>query len=242
MLMYYEYRRVLDGSLYASALQCYERVTVRDLDVADAWAGLALLLLDGYAYGYVEDVHEDALLAEAREAARLAMDIEGENVLANLALARVQFFSGADFVRTAEQAVALRPNNTEALSLVGSMLVLGGDLARGSEFVDRAIELSPKAPGNYYASQAMARLRARRYEDALASALRIDSPNWPTGDFIVMAAAALAGRADIAARARERLGEAAAGAAPATLFARWPVVDDLRAEFRRGLEIANSTR
>jgi adenylate cyclase len=241
LLKYYEYRRVLAVAQYGDALQCFEQVTEREPALADAWAGLAMLLLDAHGYGYSLPAVESPL-EQAREAARRALDVDGASVLGSLALARVQFFSRAEFVRTAEQALTLRPNNAEALAMVGSMHVLAGSAARGTELLEHAIALSPRVPGNYHASLALGQLRLGRYDDALASALRIDSPDWPMGLVVVTATAALAGRDDIAVRSRQRLLEISGGGQTlATTFERWPTEPALRSEIARGLQLAGMT-
>lgn len=244
MLEYYAYRRDFAADLHAEAVACFERVTQAEPRLADAWAGLALVLIDTYAYGFeAAGSSETAALDRAREAARRAMDIDGENLFGSLALARVQFFSRTEFRRTAEQALALRPNNAEVLSLVGTMFALTGDLARGRELIDRAIALSPKPPGNYFAGKALAHISAREYDEALAAALRIDAPNWLMGHSIVASAAALAGRPDIAARQNERLRElgSASGQDTSATVQRWPIDEELREEFRRGLAAASAS-
>jgi TolB-like protein len=244
MLEYYAYRRDFAPALHAEALDCFERVTRSDPGLADAWAGLALVYIDAHAYGFDVDASgESAAIERAREAARRAMDIDGERLFANLALARVQFFSRTDFRPTAEQAVALRPNSAEALSLVGTMFAMSGDVVRGREMIDRAIELSAKPPGNFFAGKALAHIGAREYDAALAAALRIDSPNWLMGHAIVASAAALAGRTDIAARENERLRElgSVSGQDMATAVQRWPIDEALAQEFRRGLAAARAS-
>jgi TolB-like protein len=242
MLVYYAYRRDFAPALHAEALDCFERVTRGEPGRADAWAGLALVYIDAHAYGFLVDAGgESTALDRGREAARRAMDIDGERLFANLALARVQFFSRTDFRRTAEQALALRPNSAEALSLVGTMLALSGDVVQGRQMIDRAIELSPRPPGSYFAGKALAHIGAREYDAALAAALRIDSPNWLMGHSIVASAAALAGRPDIAARESARVRELSAASPQdtATAVQRWPIYEELRQEFRRGLAAAS---
>jgi TolB-like protein len=243
MLAYYQYRREIAPALHASALRCFERVTESEPRRADAWGAVAMLHVDAFGYGYDSaTVSGAAALDRAREAARTAMDIDGDNLFANVALARVLFFSRAEFERAAEQALARHPNNTDALALVSTIMILDGDLTRGSALADRAIELSPRPPGTYYASKAFAHLRSGKYDEALAAALRIDAPNWVIGHGIVASIAALAGRDDIAVRARDRLAELspAGGQEPRALIERWPMAERLRAEFTRGLDLADS--
>jgi len=241
VLKYYDYRRRLNAAAHETALQCFERTTNVVNDQATAWAGLALLLADRYAYGYGAPLNDDGpALDRAREAARTALDIDGDNVLANLALAEVQFFSGEDFRRTGERALALRPNRAQTLATLGTLYVFAGETERGLPMVDRSIELTAKPPGWIYATRALADLRAQRYADAVVAALKIDAPNWPLGELIVAASAALAGRADLAERARVRLlnlDPRAEDTLPA-LLERWRVDPMVRDDLERGLATA----
>jgi hypothetical protein len=168
------------------------------------------------------------------------MDIDGESLLANLALARVQFFADGVFERSAERALVLCPNNIEALHLVGTLFVLAGDATRGLALVERAIALAPDPPGSYHAVGALGRLRQSDYEGAADAALRIDAPEWHLGHLILAATAGLAGRAPIAMRARERLLELSPGIESElpSLFERWRVTPDLRDALLRGLRAA----
>ncbi len=244
VLKYYDYRRRLDAASHESALVCFERTTKIANAQATAWAGLALLLADRHAYGYgAPPTNGVATLDRAREAARTALDIDGDNVLANLALAQVQFFSGENFRRTGERALALRPNRPQTLAALGTLYVFAGEPERGLPMVDRSIELTAKPPGWIYATRALAELRAQRFAEAVASALKIDAPNWPLGELIVAASAALAGRADLASRARGRLlslDPRAEDTLPA-LLERWRVDPMVRDELARGLAAAGAS-
>jgi adenylate cyclase len=240
VLRYYEYRRVFGSAEHARALDCFELAMARDPDSADAWAGLSLLMTDAWAHGFGGQGGSPALLERARETARHAMDIDGENLRANLALASVQYFSGADFRELAERLLAAWPDNAEAQGFVGAMLVLSGETQRGHALVASAIKWTPEVPSGYYASSALAALREHRYDDALAFALRMDSPDWPLGHMIVAAAGALGGRADLAKRARERLIELdpTIAAKLPDLVRRWRIEPVLADELERGFRAA----
>jgi hypothetical protein len=112
---------------------------------------------------------------------------------------------------------------------------------RGRELVASAIEWTPDAPSGYYASSSLAALRERRYDDALAFALRIDAPDWPLGNLIVAAAAAHGGRADLAARARKRLLELDPTMATSLpdVLRRWRLEPVLAGEVERGFAAAS---
>jgi adenylate cyclase len=207
ILKYYYYRRTIDPARHADTLACFQRAVVNEPEFADAWAGLALLYLDEYGFGYSPQHTSSNPFERAREAARTAMDIHGESYLANLAMARIRFFSGdaQGFRRTADRVLALEPNNAEAFALIGTLLAVSGDAERALPLVEKAIALSPRPPGLYYLGRAASELRAGNYEQGLSLALRLDAPNWFITPMIVAAAAAQANRPDVAARAAERL-------------------------------------
>jgi tetratricopeptide (TPR) repeat protein len=233
-LKYYEFRRVLDRARHADALECYEVATEQQPDSPDAWAMLALLAAEQYAHGY--GGRAASPLDEAREAARRAMDIDGNSLHANLALAATRFFGGEDFRPVAERILGTWPDNAEARAFVGAILILTGDTDRGRELVQGALATTERAPSGYYASNALAELRAGDIDAALASALRIDSPDWPLGHVLVAALATLAGRADLAARAKARALELEPTMATLLpeLLRRWRAEAALAAEVERG--------
>jgi len=241
VLKYYDYRRQLDAASHESTLKCFERMTKVANPQAAAWAGLALLLADRHAYGYgAAPTAGTAALDRAREAARTALDIDGDSTLGNLALAQVQFLSGENFRRSGERALALHPDRAQTLAALGTLYVFAGEPERGLSMVDRSIELTAKPPGWVYATRALAELRAQHFAEAVVAALKIDAPNWPLGQLIVTASAALAGRADLAERARGRLlslDPRAEDTLP-SLLERWRVDPMVRDELTRGLAVA----
>jgi TolB-like protein len=242
VLKYYAYRRTLDPPLHGETVACFQNAVVREPMFADAWAGLALLYLDEYVFGYSPQVAATGPLERAREAARSALDIDGENFLANLALARVRFFSGdlEGFARSADRVLALDANNAESLALIGTLIAISGPSERALPLVHKALALSPRPPGLYYLALAVTDLRAGRADDALSWALRIDAPNWFITPLIVAASAGLAERHDVASRATARLLELYpdfARDARAEL-AKWQVDPPLLDKILRGLRAA----
>ncbi len=99
MLRYYEYRRVLAAAEHASALECFELAAKREPESAEAWAGVSLLFTDAWAHGFAGQAGSAAALERARETARRAMDIDGENLHANLALSCRAVFQRRRFSR-----------------------------------------------------------------------------------------------------------------------------------------------
>ncbi len=239
-ILYYAFRRVLGPMQHARAVDCLERATVRDPNAVEAWAKLAILNAEAGAHGFASESEGVRLLERAREAARHAMDLDGENLHANLSLAVVQHFGGVDSLDVAERVLATWPENAEAQAYLGAMFVLRGETARGKQLVERAIEWTPKVPSGYYATLALAALREQRYADALAAGLRIDSTDWKLGDVVGAAAGSLGGRPDLAARARARvlaLDPAFEASLPEAL-GRWRMEPKLLMEIQRGFALA----
>ena len=240
VVIYYDYRRVFGAAEHARALDCFQRAAAREPDGAEAWGGLAMLHAEAFAQGFTDERSNPPPLERARDAARHAMDIDGENLHANLALAAVQFFGGGDSRDLAVRVLEAWPENAEAQAYFGSMFILYGDTARGKALVESAIEWTPETPSGYHSSLSLAALREQRYADALASALRIDSPDWALGHLVLAVAGALGGRPDLAARARARalaLAPTLETSLPAVL-ARWRVEPVLAAQIERGFTAA----
>ena len=240
VLRYYEYRRVLGAAEHARAVDCFEIATTREPQSAEAWAGLSLLTTDAWAHGFAGQGGKMSVLEKAREMARRAMDIDGENLHSNLALAGTQFMSDANFRDVADRVLKAWPENAEAHGYIGALFVLSGETKLGSALVEDAIEWTPEVPSGNYAARTLVALREQRHVDALAAALRIDSPDWALGHLIVAAATALGGRHDLAARARMRLIELdpATAMSRVDVLRRWHVEPVLAAELERGFAAA----
>jgi tetratricopeptide (TPR) repeat protein len=243
VLKYYYYRRTVDPALHSDAVACFERAVEREPGFADAWAGLALLYLDEHGFGYTpkKDAPRSAL-DRAFEAARRALDINGENFLANLALARARYFGGDfdGFERSADRVLALEPKNAEAFALIGTYCALAGRTECALPLIAKAAALSPQPIGSHQIGYAITALADGRARDALQAALRIDAPNWFIASLLVAAAAAHAGEPEIATRALARLDELYpnfAVHADAEL-AKWRLDSDLHAMLVRGLRDA----
>jgi TolB-like protein len=244
VIRYYEYRSFPSPTLHGEVLRCFQHATVVAPELADSWAGLSILLLDVGTFGYSRDVIPAAeARVQAGEAARHAMDIDGESLLANIAFARVLFFQENGFMRPAERALALYPNNLEALHIVGAMFILAGDDGeRGLALVDRSIELAPNPPGSYFGAQALGLIRRGDYEAAATAALRMDAPDWHMGYLVLAASAGLAGRQEVAERAYARLLELYPTIEQQLpdVFQRFRVVPSLQEDIRRGLRAAGA--
>ena len=203
LVNYYDYRRRIDAATHKEALLCFQSVSARKPRVAQVWAGLAMLYLDEYAFRFSRG---DEPLAAARQAAAKALALDRNDFLGNLALTRIQFFDGDPAFRgSIQRTLTLRPDSAEALAQGGILLTITGDSATGLPLVERARALSKSPPGLYNLAYAVTYLREGKFDEALASALKIDAPNWVVAQGVLAAAAALSGRDDIARVAAKRV-------------------------------------
>ena len=242
VLRYRYYRRTLDAMGHKQSTACFERAVTQEPNLADAWAGLSLVYIDEYLFGYNAQRAPDAL-TRARDAALKACDIEGANRLAILALARVRFaLRDVDgFERASERLLALSANNPDDLIVIAGLRGIAGDWDRALPLVEQATALTGRDRNAFIAMvTALHALQTGDYPEALARALEMDTPNWHVSQLILAAAAALAGRDDIAQRAIARLralSPATAGDARA-LLEKWNPNEVLLTRVLEGLNAA----
>lgn len=209
VLRFRYYRHTLAAADHAIAAACFRDAVVREPELADAWGGLAMLYLDEYLFGYSPQPGPDDALTRAREATRTGLDIDGDNHLANLAMARVRLSDGdlEGFRRTIDRFLEVRPHYADDVMTVGSLLVVTGDFERGLALLEEAMGFyAPDRPqGAYFVSHALHALATGDYDRALEQALKIDLPDWAITSLVVAASAGLAGEPEIAQRAAQRL-------------------------------------
>jgi TolB-like protein len=243
VLRYRYYRRTVDAVGHKQSTACFERAVLQEPNLADAWAGLSLVYLDEYLYGYDPQTRAPDALTRAHEAALKACDIEGANRLATLALARVNFARGdhEGFERASERLLALGPYNPDDILNIAVLRGVAGDWDRALPLVEQAAALVGRDRSPTIALiAAVHAIQTGDYQEALARALETDTPNWHVSQVVLAAAAGLAGRDDIAQRAASRLRElnpAAAGDIRA-LIAKWNPNDVLLARLLEGLNAA----
>jgi tetratricopeptide (TPR) repeat protein len=209
VLKFRYYRHTFAAVDHATAVACFRDAVVREPKLADAWGGLALLYLDEWLYGYSPQPDPDDALTRAGEAARTALDIDGDNRLANLAIARVRLSNGdiEGFRRAADRLLELRPRYPDDLLTIATLLVVTGDSDHGLALVDEAMVFyaPDRPPGTYFIAHALHALTTGDYDRALEQALKVDVPEWAVTPIVVAASAGLAGEPQIAQRAAQRL-------------------------------------
>jgi TolB-like protein/cytochrome c-type biogenesis protein CcmH/NrfG len=167
----FAYRRTFSRELYQSSRNCLEDTVRRDPTYPDGWAMLAYAHLDEYRwYGFGPLHGQPAALDQALAAAERAKELDPDNARSLSAYAAVQFYRGEfDEAESAQRrAVALNPNDPEALAQLGWRLAFARDWDQGIGLVRQAAQRSMVGFGWYYMILAFDDYRRGDYRAALA--------------------------------------------------------------------------
>lgn len=171
------YYASFDPTAHRHARDCLERTTDSDPAYADAWAWLALVYMDEYAYGYSP---RPSSLERSLAASRRALEIDASNQMARWFRARALFYQHEvdQAVAEAQKAVDLNLNNATVLAAAGMFISYAGQWDRGKQLFDRAVALDPYPPGWYYFPRFTYYYKVGDYQEALAQARKINLPGF----------------------------------------------------------------
>jgi len=202
---YFAYRQQITPANHAALKKRLEAALERDQRRAEIWSCLAQMYVDAYAFGFQADPTD---LDRALVAARRGVKFDRTNQFGLVSLAQTYFFRQdlAAFRPAAERAMALNPLNTDALGILGLLIVHTGEFERGGAIVRHAMELNPDHAGWMHFGPIWEHFHKREYERALDHANRVDIPGlfWP---YLVVAAVCghLGRRAEAEAAVRDLL-------------------------------------
>lgn len=194
----------LTAEEFIAARTGLELAVQKDPAYADAWAMLALLLVQAHGQRFDPDVD---FLSPGETAARRAVEAAPANHMGYFALAQALFFRHEfeSFRNAAFRAVELNPMDGNAIAFLGEMLSYSGEWERGQEFAQRAKQLNPNHPGWYWITDFYHAYRQRDYQGALSCALKVNIPgHWGT-QLMLCAANAQLGDLDQAGKATQAL-------------------------------------
>jgi TolB-like protein/Flp pilus assembly protein TadD len=160
---------------HARMRSALERTLEREPVHAEAWGWLSRL----YSHEHEFRLNpQPGSVERAREAARRAVEIDPTCQAGWEALAEASYFARdlGTFRNAAERAMALNPRNTSALAFMGVLISHGGEWDRGVEIVQRSMELNPHHPGWYHFPRFFDQYRNCEFEQALATAKRLNMP------------------------------------------------------------------
>jgi adenylate cyclase len=202
----FDYRRTQGREKHAASRACLEEAVRRDPGYAEAWAVLADNYLDEFRYGYGPRPYDPAALAQAMSAARHAVELDPDSVLALLALATMHFYRG-EFAEAGEidrRLLSLNPTNPHVLGQVGLRTARAGNWDEGIALVRQSIDRSITAPWGYHTMIALDHYRRGDYHAALADAEQFAGARIVTVAVVLAAIHGQLGNKDEAQRALDR--------------------------------------
>jgi TolB-like protein/Flp pilus assembly protein TadD len=208
---YHWQKRTKDG--HDQAVAYFQRAIDRDSGYADAYAGLAVVYLTGYAQyipGYAD--REAETYVQLKWAAERAVALDDASALAHRALATLRWWQrdwpGAE--RELLRTLELNPGDEQAHNWYGGLLGLTGRIDHAVREARRAYELDPfnlTGSGNLADQLVLAREYNRAIEQ-IRRTLEID-PNYPFAHRFLGMLYTLTGRHADAERELRRVADAA---------------------------------
>ncbi len=207
------YEAVLRGFGYAErvspaehtvARTALERAVKASPNYAYAWAMLAFLIADEYAFAF--NPQPDPL-ERSLQAARRAVELDSSGHRGYQALANVLFYRREiqAFRTAAEKAIALNPMDGCNIAQLGALIAYGGEWERGCALVEQALQLNPNHPGWYWFAPCFNAYRKRDYDSALSLGLKINLPSLYSTHMVLAAIYGQLGQRDEAAKAVQEL-------------------------------------
>jgi TolB-like protein/Tfp pilus assembly protein PilF len=162
---------------HSTARRILERAVERDPNHADAWAMLAIMYDTEFADEYNPRPNP---LERAMAAAQRAVDLAPTHALGYYALAFTYFFrkDNAGFRAAVEQAIVLNPMDGSVVGLLGLLVHHVGEIERGTQMVEAAMQLNPHYPPVFRAPAFLNAYAQGKYAEALELAVRFNMPGF----------------------------------------------------------------
>ena len=174
-----EYWRQPNAEMHKQARACLERAIQNDPDYADAWAALAFIYTDEIRVNFnPSDTRPDPAGTALKIASR-AVALAPDNPLPLQALGIAHWLRREVPLSIAayEHALALNPYDSDILADLGRAYSLTGDWDRGIPLIREAFERNPAQPSWYRLFIALFHYMHGRYDEALAEAQKIGTPD-----------------------------------------------------------------
>ncbi|MCZ6447023.1 MAG: tetratricopeptide repeat protein, partial [Alphaproteobacteria bacterium] len=226
--MWHLNQRTLDGMkeelLEARAL--FEDVIKRDPEFGPAYAAYAETIYYDAMFGFGKEQLEKAL-----RAAKKAVELDGDDATAHIALGRIYHISRNSEGAIAENKIALglSPSSADANHRLGSALALSGKAQEAIPYIETAIRLSPHDDliGPFHVRLATAHLFLGNHEEAAEwaqKAVRLHGTTWG-GYAILTSALGHLGRIEDAKNAMKEMKDAQPRATISFVKERLPISD-----------------
>jgi TolB-like protein len=172
---FYHYQKVTTKEVLEKTVCALEHTVKEDPDYAVAWAMLVRLYLDDIAYDFkkIENPIEKAL-----ECALHAVHIDPTCQNGYYGLAWVYLFSHnrEQFLKAADQCVAINPNAGDMVGGMGFSLICAGELEKGFKLLWDSLQNNPYCPWWWYAGLAFYYFVKKQFQQALHWAEKLNEP------------------------------------------------------------------
>jgi tetratricopeptide (TPR) repeat protein len=174
-----EYWRQPNAEMHRQVRTCLERAVQSDPDYADAWAALAFIYTDEVRVDFNPSAVRPDPAGAALQIATHAVALAPDNPLPLQALGIAHWLRREVPLSIAayEHALALNPYDTDILADLGRAYSLTGDWDKGIPLIREAFERNPAQPSWYRLFIALFHYMHGRYDEALAEAQRIGTPD-----------------------------------------------------------------
>jgi adenylate cyclase len=195
VLLAMEWLRTLSLETHRTARDCLERAVENDPDYAAAWGELALMYVFEDSMGYDP---RPGSLDRALEAAQRGVELAPDDSFAHFPLAQAHYFRGElDAFRAAvERAIEGASKGSSRLAFAGLYLAYAGEWDRGLALIEEAKAFDPFFPRWYHFPEFFDHYRKGAYEAALATAQKVNLPDYVWAQALIAAAYGQLGRAD----------------------------------------------
>jgi TolB-like protein len=204
VLRSFSFLQRISSTEHATARRILERAVERDPNRADAWAMLAIMYDTEFADEYNPRPNP---LERAITAAQRAVDLAPTHALGYYALAFTYFFrkDNAGFRAAVEQAIALNPMDGSVMGLLGLLVHHAGEIERGTQMVEAAMQLNPHHPPVFRAPAFLNAYAQGKYAEALELAVRFNMPGFFHAHALRAAALGQLGQREAAQQAVQEL-------------------------------------
>ncbi|WP_198368800.1 tetratricopeptide repeat protein [Roseomonas rosulenta] len=209
VLLFQEYWRTYDRTLFWKVRERLEEAIRHDPDYAEAFACLSLVCSNWRRFDHAWPPGSPDPQERALALARRAIELAPHSSRSHHALALACWFSGdaAAGIAALERGLALNPNDTELMSDLGLRHAVMMRWDRAVPLLEDSYARNPEQPANHRIGLALWHYMAGRYEEALVEMRRANPQHVVQGFLLVAAAAAQLGRkAEAEAAVRSVLG------------------------------------
>jgi adenylate cyclase len=162
---------------HARARDCLERTVELAPDYSRAWSRLGFMYIEEHKYGYNTRPRP---FERALAAVQKALELDPKNQDGYYALAIIRYMREKDFDAfhaTAEQALALNPNDAWIVGDLGTWTAYSGEFERGKALVRKSMVLNPLHQRWLHFPFFLDHYRKGEYREALTVALKINLPD-----------------------------------------------------------------